>query len=257
MSVFKKRLGQYVSLGEDDWLPFDKLDHHEQVYLAGDDIVQAGDEIRQVFIVMEGWAIRYRLLEDGRRQIVNFMLPGDVFDLQSLADLKADHSLTAITECKVLVISSSVFVNMLQTSASLASAFWWSAVQEESILREQIVRIGRRSARERIGHLLLELHRRFVGATGMEVERLTVPLTRADIADALGLTPVHVSRTMSAMRRADLITEGRGGEITIVDRAKLARLSHFDTDYLHLKKLHITSGRPVRDAGEAQRGLAD
>lgn len=257
MSVFKKRLGQYVTLDNEEWAPFDALDQQEQVYLAGDDIVRAGDEIRHVFIVMEGWAIRYRLLEDGRRQIVNFMLPGDVFDLQSLADLKADHSLTAITECQMLVIESNIFVDMLQRSASLASAFWWSAVQEESILREQIVRIGRRSARERIGHLLLELQRRFVGATGMDVERLTVPLTRADIADALGLTPVHVSRTMSAMRRADLITEGRGGEITIVDRNKLARLSHFDTDYLHLKKLHISSGRRVREAGEAQQGLAD
>ena len=257
MSVFKKRLGQYVTLDNEEWAPFDALDQQEQVYLAGDDIVRAGDEIRHVFIVMEGWAIRYRLLEDGRRQIVNFMLPGDVFDLQSLADLKADHSLTAITECQMLVIESNVFVDMLQRSASLASAFWWSAVQEESILREQIVRIGRRSARERIGHLLLELQRRFVGATGMDVERLTVPLTRADIADALGLTPVHVSRTMSAMRRADLITEGRGGEITIVDRTKLARLSHFDTDYLHLKRLHISSGRRRSESGEAQRGLAD
>lgn len=257
MSVFKKRLGQYVTLGDDDWTPFDELETTEQVFLPGDDLVEAGEEIRNVFIVLEGWAIRYRLLEDGRRQIVNFMLPGDVFDLQSLADLKADHSLTAITECKVLVIPSDVFVNMLQSSARLASAFWWSAVQEESILREQIVRIGRRSAKERIGHLLLELHRRFIGATGLDVERLTVPLTRADIADALGLTPVHVSRTMSAMRRADLITEGRGGEITIVDRKKLSRLSHFDTDYLHLKKLHLASGRTAQRIGDRAQGLAD
>lgn len=239
MSVFKRRLGQYVSIHDEAWIIFDELERQEQVYLPGDELITAGDETRRVFILNEGWAIRYRLLEDGRRQIVNFMLPGDVFDLQSLADLKADHSVTAITHCNVSVIPSGIFVEMLKDSSRLASAFWWSAVQEESILREQIVRIGRRSARERIGHLLLELHRRYIGATGLEVEKLTVPLTRADIADALGLTPVHVSRTMSAMRRSGLISEGRGGEITIVDRERLARLSLFDMDYLHLKKLNL------------------
>lgn len=239
MSVFKRRLSQYVTISDEAWTAFDMLERQEQTFDPGSDIIIAGDEIRHVFIVLEGWALRYRLLEDGRRQIVNFMLPGDIFDLQSLADLKADHSVTAITRCEVAVIPSPVFVEMLKDSARLASAFWWSAVQEESILREQIVRIGRRSARERIGHLLLELHRRFVGATGKEADQLVVPLTRADIADALGLTPVHVSRTMSAMRRSGLIAENRGGEVTILDRERLARLSLFDTDYLHLKKLEL------------------
>ena len=239
MSVFKRRLAQYAQLGEDAWSLFYELDQQEEVYRAGEDLIQAGEETNRVFILQSGWAIRYRLLEDGRRQIVNFMLPGDVFDLQALADLEADHSVTAITDCHVAVIASRPFIEMLQQSARLASAFWWSAVQEESILREQIVRIGRRSARERIGHMLLELHRRYVGATGEDVDQLTMPLTRADIADALGLTPVHVSRTMSAMRRSGLIAEDRGGEVTLLDRERLMRLSFFDIDYLHLKKINL------------------
>jgi CRP-like cAMP-binding protein len=244
MTVFKRRLGQYVSVNDDAWSSFDELERQEQVFEPGDDLVTEGDEINNVYILYEGWAIRYRLLEDGRRQIVNFMLPGDVFDLQSLADLRADHSVTAITNCRTAVISSSTFVEMLKKSAWLASAFWWSAVQEESILREQIVRIGRRSARERIGHLLLELQRRYCGATGNEVNQLTVPLTRADIADALGLTPVHVSRTMSGMRKAGLIAEDRRGQISILDPDRLSRLSLFNTDYLHLKKLDLVPQSP-------------
>lgn len=239
MSFFKRRLAQYVKLGDDAWVIFDDLDRHEQTFSPGDDLVRAGEETRQVFILQDGWAIRYRLLEDGRRQIVNFMLPGDVFDLQALSNLQADHSVTALTNCTAAVVDSPEFLKMLRNSAHLASAFWWAAVQEESILREQIVRIGRRSARERIGHLLLELHRRYLGSTGVEVDYLTMPLTRADIADSLGLTPVHVSRTMSAMRRSGLISETRGGEITLLDRDRLARLSLFDTDYLHLKKLDL------------------
>ncbi len=236
--MFKRRLAQYVQLENDAWTVFDTLERQDTVYEAGKDLIRAGEPAQQVFILQSGWALRYRLLEDGRRQIVNFMLPGDVFDLQALADLTADHSVTAVTECHVSAIPSEPFIDMLKHSGHLASAFWWSAVQEESILREQIVRIGRRSARERIGHLLLELHRRYVGATGEDIDRLTMPLTRADIADALGLTPVHVSRTMSAMRRSGLITEEKGA-ITLEDRERLARLSLFDMDYLHLKKLNL------------------
>lgn len=253
MSVFKRRLAQYVQLGDDVWTIFDELDRRDEVFEAGDDLITSGDAAREVFVLQSGWAIRYRLLEDGRRQIVNFMLPGDVFDLQALADLKADHTVTAISKCHAAVIPSRPFIAMLKESGRLASAFWWSAVQEESILREQIVRIGRRSARERIGHLLLELHRRYVGATGQADDRLTIPVTRSDIADALGLTPVHVSRTMSAMRRSGLIAEERGA-IILEDRERLARLSYFDTDYLHLKKLNLLS-RKAADGDVGSLGL--
>lgn len=238
MEVFRNRFAQYVDIADDAWSPFTDLEKRNESFDAGEDLIVAGEEASEVFILQVGWALRYRLLEDGRRQIVNFMLPGDVFDLQSLADLKADHTVTALTECEVTIIPSRPFVTMLRQSSRLAAAFWWAAVQEESILREQIVRIGRRSARERIGHMLLELHRRFVGATGEETDRLVMPVTRSDIADALGLTPVHVSRTMSAMRRSGLISEERGS-IILEDRERLARLSHFDTDYLHLKKLSL------------------
>ncbi len=243
--MFKRRLAQYAQLGEDAWSIFDELDRRDEVFEAGEDLVVAGEDAKHVFVLQSGWAIRYRLLEDGRRQIVNFMLPGDVFDLQALADLKADHSVTAISQCHVAVIQAPPFIRMLKESSRLAMAFWWSAVQEESILREQIVRIGRKSARERIGHMLLELHRRYVGATGVADDRLTMPVTRADIADALGLTPVHVSRTMSAMRRSGLISEERGA-LKLEDRDRLARLSYFDTDYLHLKKINLLD-RKVAD----------
>ncbi|MGB3627740.1 MAG: Crp/Fnr family transcriptional regulator [Henriciella sp.] len=252
MKVFKNKFAQYVDLADDAWSPLTKLDKKDGIFDAGEDLIVAGEDANEVFILQSGWALRYRLLEDGRRQIVNFMLPGDVFDLQSLADLKADHTVTAITECEVSVIPSKPFIAMLGQSSRLAAAFWWAAVQEESILREQIVRIGRRSARERIGHMLLELHRRYVGATGQETDQLVMPVTRSDIADALGLTPVHVSRTMSAMRRSGLISEERGS-IILEDRERLARLSHFDTDYLHLKKLSLIT--PDRRSPPKRNGL--
>ena len=236
MQVFRNRLSQYVTISDDIWEQFRKLDRKEKVYLSGEDIIQLGQKVQHVFILTEGWAIRYRALEDGRRQIVNFMLPGDIFDLQVLAGVEADHSITAITKVTVQRTCAEDFIKALRNSGEMASAFWWAAVQEESILREQIVRVGRRTARERIGHLLLELQRRYQAALGAESNHLPLPLTRTDLADALGLTPVHVSRTMSALRQANLIREVRGS-ITILDPGKLARMSHFDMDYLHMRKL--------------------
>ncbi|KCZ51000.1 hypothetical protein HY29_06520 [Hyphomonas beringensis] len=241
MQVFRNRLSQYVTLDDVIWSEFEKLQTQNKAYEAGDDLIRVGQRPKHVFLLTEGWAIRHRTLEDGRRQIVNFMLPGDVFDLQVLAGLEADHGVTAVNRTATMRIEADEFITMLKKSGPLASAFWWSAVQEESILREQIVRVGRRSARERIGHLLLELQRRLQAAIGSDNDVMPLPLTRTDLADALGLTPVHVSRTMSALRRAGLIEESRG-RVKILDADKLARQSHFDMDYLHMRRLDLLNG---------------
>ncbi|WOI52911.1 Crp/Fnr family transcriptional regulator [Parvularcula sp. LCG005] len=232
-------MSQYVSLPDDEWKHLFDLSGKPVTYEAHQDIIRAGENAETVFYLQSGWALRYRMLDDGRRQIINFMLPGDVFDLQSLGNLAADHSVTTVVKTEVVQVPSRSFLRMLRRSADLAAAFWWASVQEESILREQIVRIGRRSARERIGHLLLELQRRLNGANGEEMDDVELPITRVDLADALGLTPVHVSRTLSAMRRAGLIDIVRS-RIAITDGDRLARLAHFDTDYLHLRSLDLS-----------------
>lgn len=239
MQAFKNRLSQYAVINDDNWELIDNISTKTVTYRAGEDIVRVGEIAETLFIVNKGWAVRHRTLEDGRRQIVNFMLPGDIFDLQALACLEADHTVTSVTDVSILVIDTREFVQLLRTSADISSSFWWAAVQEESILREQIVRLGRRSAKERIGHLLLELQRRMNGAMGTNHKQLPLPLTRVDLADALGLTPVHVSRTMSAMRHSGLIEESRG-VILIDDRERLARICHFNTDYLHLRRLDFS-----------------
>jgi CRP-like cAMP-binding protein len=236
MDVFRNRLSQYASLKDDAWEKFDRLDFQTRAYHAGDDIIRVGETPTKIFVVKDGWAIRHRSLDDGRRQIVNFMLPGDVFDMQVIAGVSADHSVTAVTRTVVSTVAADQFVDVLRNDADVAAAFWWAAVQEESILREQIVRVGRRSAKERIAHLLLELQRRLRAAVGGAENHLPMPLTRTDLADALGLTPVHVSRTMSALRRSGLIDESRG-QVTILDRRRMASMSQFDTDYLHMRKL--------------------
>ena len=238
MNVLRNRLSQYATLPDDTWQKAGGLKLQSRAYQSGDDLIRVGEPTRKLFFIEDGWAIRYRMLDDGRRQIVNFMLPGDIFDLQVIAGVKADHTVTAITRTTVSTVDADQFLRALRSDADFAAAFWWSAVQEESILREQIVRVGRRSAKERIAHLLLELNRRLRAAVPGAEDHLPMPLTRTDLADALGLTPVHVSRTMSALRRAGLIDESRG-QITIIDRDRLSDLSQFDTDYLHIRRLDL------------------
>lgn len=251
MDAFKTRLTQYVSIADQVTDTLAAVADSEDTAEAGSDIVRAGSAARRIYIIQSGWAARYRMLEDGRRQIVNFMLPGDIFDLQALGDLDADHSVAAVTDVDVTNFDATRFLSALRHSGDVASAFWWTAVQEESILREQVVRVGRLSARERIGHLLLELRRRWGGAIGESVLDLPLPLTRTDLADALGLTPIHVSRTMSQLKQDWMIEETRVS-IRILDHDRLARLSQFDPDYLHIRKLAFSDA----DGASPQRELA-
>ncbi|MEL6244889.1 MAG: Crp/Fnr family transcriptional regulator [Pseudomonadota bacterium] len=238
MKAFTNRLAQYVSTANAVTELVEGLTPSQQAFEAGEDIVSAGEDTGTLFILQSGWAIRYRLVEDGRRQILNFMLPGDIFDLQALGDLKADHSVAALDEVEAVTFDAKNFLHVLKASGPVATAFWWSAVQEESVLREQIVRIGQLSARERIGHLLLELQRRISLVLGVETLSLRLPVTRVDIADALGLTPVHVSRTLSGMKRMALIEEDRVS-LRILNKPKLEEISQFDPEYLHISRLDL------------------
>jgi len=198
-------------------------------------IVSAGDPVTHVFVVSRGWALRYRTLTDGRRQIVNVMLPGDCFDLQALIETRADHSVEALTQVELLCLKSEDFFSAIQSNAKLAMAFWWAAVQEESILREQIVRLGRRSGRERLAHMLLELRRRLLHAGQDISDTITLPMSREVLADLLGLSSVHVSRSVSALRDAGLIRTSNGS-IQLLDIDGLADVAQFDPAYLHLAR---------------------
>ena len=238
MEAILGRLRHYAAIDDGVASGLISLPHALIARSAGQTIVSAGEPLTHVFVIEDGWAMRHRMLPDGRRQIVNFMLPGDCFDLQALVHAKADHFVTAITNVRLRTVQSSRFLAAVRSHPNLASAFWWAAVQEESILREQIVRIGRRSARERIAHLILELHRRLLQAGGQAGDTMVLPLTREIMADALGLSPVHVSRSLSSLKARKLI-ETNGRTLRISDPNGLAKLAQFNESYLHLDEEHL------------------
>jgi CRP-like cAMP-binding protein len=213
------------------------------------DLLREGDAPRSVFVILDGWACHYRNLENGRRQIVDFAIPGDLCDLNLFILDRMDHSIGAITRLKVAEVGRDVFHRVVTNFPNITTALWWVELVSKSIHREWIVNVGQRSARQRIAHLFCEVFFRLesVGlTTGFSCD---FPLTQNEIADATGLTAVHVNRTLQELRREGLIVL-EGQKLTIPDLRALQGAGLFNPDYLHFRRLHrhTNGGREAQQA---------
>jgi CRP-like cAMP-binding protein len=198
------------------------------------DLIREGDAPHAVFLIVSGWAARYKTLEDGRRQTVGFLIPGDLCDLNNALLAEMDHSIGALNSVSYVEIGHDVIAKLSDDHPRIARLLWKQLLATLSIQREWVLNLGQRSAMERIGHLFCEVfvRMRLVGlATQNEID---MPLTQQDIADATGLTSVHVNRTLQEMRSRALITLSHR-TLRIADFAALAELSLFTPAYLHLE----------------------
>ena len=200
----------------------------------GADVVSEGDAPGECCLLTDGWVARYKLMQHGQRQIFSFHIPGDIPDLQSLHLKVMDHSLCALTEARVAYIPHGEIQELMGRHESLRNAFWRDTLVDAAVFREWMAGIGRRSAYQRIAHLFCELYVRMraVGLTGDQGFRLA--LTQAEIADALGLTSVHVNRVLKELRGDELIATA-GRYLSILDWDGLQRAGDFDPTYLHLR----------------------
>jgi len=195
------------------------------------DILVAGNHYESVYVNHDGWLFRYKILHNGSRQIIDFILPGQIFGLQARLFQKSLYSVTTITETSLSMIPFEMIDDVFERTPRLGKALFWSAACEGAILAEHLIDAARRSAYERISHLLLELFVRLkvAGLTGdMSFD---MPLTQELIGDALGLTTVHVNRTMRSLREDKLIAID-GKVVTILDFEGLSLLSDFENSYL-------------------------
>lgn len=197
------------------------------------DIVREGEKPRCVNVVLDGWACRYKQLPDGRRQVVSFFLPGDLCDANVFILKEMDHSIGAITKVRYAEISPADFEELIAQSPRITQALWWHELVVAAVQREWTTNVGQRTAFERIAHLFCELFLKLrqVGLT--DGTSCDFPLTQIDIADATGLTSVHVNRTLQELRREGLI-ELANKRLTIPDLAALMNVSMFNPNYLHL-----------------------
>jgi CRP-like cAMP-binding protein len=173
------------------------------------------------------------VLEDGRRQVVAYFVPGDLCDLRVFILKRMDHSIGAVSASKVANLSPENVLKLTHAYPTLTRALWWSTLVEEAIAREWIVNVGQRNALERMAHLFCELLYRFRAVGLNEGMSCTLPLTQVELAETLGLSSVHVNRTLQALRKRKLITL-ENGTLTIENFEELKELSFFNPDYLHL-----------------------
>src|SRR5262249_12346070 len=157
-----------------------------------------------IFLITEGIAIRFRMLRKGQRQILNFLIPGDFVGITSCRYENALSSIRTLTHCRMSSISLTKLTGLMDSHPRLAAKLFWSFAAEAAILSEHLVAVGRRSATERIAHLLLELFTR-MQLVGLADERsFCLPLTQEMIGDALGLSIPYVNRVLQQLRRDGL-----------------------------------------------------
>lgn len=197
------------------------------------DVVHDGDRPTQSCVVLEGFLCRYKQLPDGTRQIHSIHVPGDMPDLQSLHLNVMDHGLATLTASKVAFIPHAALRKLTREQPRVSDALWRDILVDAAIFREWIVNVGAREAYARLAHLLCELFLK-LRAVGLTQDfTFQLPITQAELADATGLSTVHVNRSVMHLRSAGLITWERG-ECKIENWEELKRVAMFDPTYLHL-----------------------
>ena len=237
------KLATVAELRETDVARLLELCDDERIIPAKQDILLEGERPDHVHVILQGWAARYKTLSDGTRQIVAFLIPGDFCDLHAAAILgHMDHGIFALTRCRIAYIASEDLDALTSDHNGLTKALWWATLVDLAVLREWILNVGRRDAFERIAHLLCELHARMKMVGLVEFDRMALPLTQEQLADATGLTSVHVNRTLQRLRKDNLIEIG-SGMLTILDIDALREAAGFTDNYLHIKRRSVVPCR--------------
>ena len=179
----------------------------------GATILVEGMHSAHLFTVLSGWAFRYKLLPDGRRQIMNYVLPGDLLGLQGSLIGEMDHSVEALTPVTLCVFERSKLERLFERHPTLGYDLTWIAAQEERILDEHLLSVGRRTALERTAYLLSFIHQR-AKSVGMNGGRRLIPITQQHVADTLGLSLVHTNKTLRKLSDRKLMRwQDKGCEI--------------------------------------------
>jgi CRP-like cAMP-binding protein len=205
---------------------------------ASTTIVRAGVQLTESTLLLDGLVCRYSDLADGQRQIMELHVTGDFLDLHSFLLKHLEHNVGSLTPIRVALVPHEKLRRLTEEYPHLTRSLWFSTLLDSAIHREKILSIGRRPAVARIAHLMCEMFLR-LGVVGMAgTDRFRLALTQADLADATGLTSIHVNRMLKQLRDDGLMTF-RGAEVVIHDWGGLQRIAEFDPRYLYLEKLAL------------------
>jgi CRP-like cAMP-binding protein len=230
------KLERYARLSAEDRQALERMSC-ERVRQVGArrDLIREGDCPREMNLILSGWACRYRELSDGRRQIVSLLLPGDICDLNVFVLREMDHTISAMTRVTYAELPREAFGRIMDDHPRVAHAMWWEALVQNAIQREWVLNLGQRDAFERLSHFLCEVFLRLRAVGMTDGDTCAFPPTQAELAAALGLSAVHVNRTLQELRSAGLIVL-RDKTLTIPDLEALERAALFNRNYLHLDR---------------------
>lgn len=200
---------------------------------AGEELIHEGDRPKDVLLLISGWAFRYKLLPDGGRQIMAYLLPGDLCDIHIFILKRMDHGIGLLSDAEIALIPEQAMVELMDAHPRIARALFWATLVDEATLREWLANTLRREPFERIAHLFCELRLR-MNAVGLVVGNcFDLPITQTELGDTNGLNSVTVNRVLQRLRGEGLITL-KNERLTILDADRLEAISGFDPNYLHL-----------------------
>ncbi|MGI8704269.1 MAG: Crp/Fnr family transcriptional regulator [Sphingomicrobium sp.] len=231
-----RKLEYRVDLDSEDRAALLALPHSVKLLEQHDYIVRDGQPAECATILLSGYCVRHKLAGNGHRQIVAIHMKGEPVDLQNSLLKIADHNVQMLTSGKVAVIPRDAVIRIAFERPAIGKAMWYETLVDGSIFREWIMNVERRDARTRISHLLCEFSLRLKLAGLGERTNYELPMTQEQLADATGLTPVHVNRTIKSLEADGLIDRTSARSIVIGDWRKLADTGDFQSAYLHLNE---------------------
>jgi CRP-like cAMP-binding protein len=227
-----RRLERRSPLDEADRLALLSIPHSIRKLAASSHIVRDGDRPDHVCLLLAGFAHRYKLTGEGGRQIISIHMASEFIDLQNGLLSVADHGVQTLTEAEVAYIPRRTVEELMLGNPSIGRALWIDTLIDASIFREWVVNVGRRDSRARVAHLLCEFSLRLEAAGLARNHRYELPMTQEQLADAVGLTSVHVNRVLKALEREGLIDRDKRS-IRILDWNRMRTAGDFSERYLH------------------------
>jgi len=229
-----RKLEQFTSLSDPERRALQTAPMRVRDVPARSDLIAEGDCPGDVSLLSEGFACRYKLLGDGRRQIMAFLIPGDICDLRAFLLGRMDHAVAALSRCQVLHIPHQTLFEIIEKHPRIGFALWRDTMLDGAIYRQWLTNVGRRSAYQRIAHLLCEIWWRLQAVGRTRGDSYELPVTQTDIGDAMGLSVVHVNRTLQQLR-ADGLISLRSNVVVVLNWRQLQDAGEFDPAYLQLQ----------------------
>lgn len=222
-----RELGVFRELSREEVAFMHRFKRGELIVDPGATILLEESASPHLYTILEGWAFRHKQIEDGRRQVLNFALPGDLVGLQLAIMNEMRHTVTALTRIRLCVFQRDKVWSVFADHPSLGFEMTWSAAREEQLLDGHLLSVGQRNALERVAYLVLHLYERAEGVGCAGNDALPAPFTQAHFADALGITTVHLSRTLRRLRERDLL-RWTDSSIVVLNRPELERLASWE-----------------------------